>query len=181
MDEVQRHAPHAARRLTSVLLPPQTGVLLPPDTSSEPAGSGDGGASDGGKCGGGAIQQEEAGGRGAESEDFSAGAKGREVAPGTAAPHPLVQPAERLALRPRCAHFVWQHQRHPCVRVAAPATCTCLQTRTTMKGRTGRCAAAAGRPKAAQAAASASAARALATPVSDLQAPPPPPPAHGRP
>ncbi|KAL4424685.1 hypothetical protein ABPG77_004492 [Micractinium sp. CCAP 211/92] len=73
MDEVRQHAPHAARRLTSVLLPPQTGVLVPPETSSEPAGSNDGGASDGGKPGGGAAVQEDAqGGRGADSEDFSA-------------------------------------------------------------------------------------------------------------
>ncbi|KAL4420427.1 hypothetical protein ABPG75_010083 [Micractinium tetrahymenae] len=73
IDDVRRHAPHAARRLTSILLPPQTGVLLPPDTSSEPAGSGDGGASDGGKGGGAAMDEEEAGGRGGgDSEDFSA-------------------------------------------------------------------------------------------------------------
>lgn len=77
MDEVRQHAPLAARRLTSVLLPPQTGVLVPPETSSEPAGSNDGGASDGGKPGGGAAVQEDAqGGRGADSEDFSAGARG---------------------------------------------------------------------------------------------------------
>ncbi|PSC71723.1 exportin-1-like isoform X2 [Micractinium conductrix] len=52
LESVKRHAPHAARN-TSIMLPPQTGVLVPPDTESGPSSGGGGGGGDTAMAGGG--------------------------------------------------------------------------------------------------------------------------------